>query len=166
MGLQVEHIFKGSFLTPSHIIDMCYPGFLLRILWSSQSGYHSQNNLVKLGYILDMKTKESFYILASLLELIHKNLMIWKKNPFKIWQIWGIFFPWEILCIGWNHIMKKNTVAGPLLAFHKPLPMSLIQYFFLPSRNLFSVNKSMLNLKIYWYWYYMCMYNCSQGLSN
>jgi hypothetical protein len=34
--------------------------------------------------------KESFYILGSLLQLAQK---IWRfeKNPFKIWQIWGIF---------------------------------------------------------------------------
>ncbi len=30
-------------------------GFLLRILWCSQSGYHPGNNLAKFGYKMDMK---------------------------------------------------------------------------------------------------------------
>jgi hypothetical protein len=73
-------------LTAFHIIDMVYPGFILRILWSGQIGHHSQNNLAKLGYILDMKvekTRESFYIVGSLLQLTHKNLTIQKKIPSK-----------------------------------------------------------------------------------
>jgi len=65
MGLQVEHILKHSFLIASHIIDMLYPGFLLRILWSSQSGHHSQNSLAKLGYILNMKVgKKKIFLFA------------------------------------------------------------------------------------------------------
>jgi len=40
---------------------------------------------------------------------------------------------------------ERNTVVDALLTFHKPGPMSLIQYFFLASRKLFNVNKSMLN---------------------
>jgi hypothetical protein len=30
-------------------------GFLWRILWCSQSGYHPGNNLAKFGYKIDMK---------------------------------------------------------------------------------------------------------------
>jgi len=146
MGLQVEHIFKHSFLTAFHIIDMLYLGFLLRILWSSQSGHHSQNSLAKLGYILDMKVGKKN---PSIFSDLHHNLLIkiwWfeKKSLQNLINL-GHFFPWEILCIGWNHIVKKHSCTGALLTFHKPGPMSLIQYFLMASRKLFIVNKSMLN---------------------
>jgi hypothetical protein len=32
-------------------------GFLLMILWCSQSGDYSENNLAKFGYIIDMKVE-------------------------------------------------------------------------------------------------------------
>jgi hypothetical protein len=57
-GYQVEHIFKHSFFTMLHMLNMLYQGFFLRILWHSQSGHHSQNNLAKFGYILDMKVPQ------------------------------------------------------------------------------------------------------------
>ncbi len=34
-------------------------GFLLRILWCSQSGDHNENTLVRFGYILNMKIGEN-----------------------------------------------------------------------------------------------------------
>jgi hypothetical protein len=79
-------------------------GFVVRILWRSQSSDHSQNNLAKFGYALDMKVgkKESFYILGYLLELIIK---IWKKNS-SISGEFESFFSWKFLCLGRNHIFK------------------------------------------------------------
>ncbi len=53
------------------------PGFLLRILWCSQSDKHPKNNLAKFGYILNMKVgkkeKQNHTIFGYLLELIIKN---------------------------------------------------------------------------------------------
>ncbi len=49
------------------IDDSNGPGFLLRILWWSQSGNRPENDLAKFGYILDMKVgkkTESFYVLG------------------------------------------------------------------------------------------------------
>jgi hypothetical protein len=54
------------------------PGFLLRILWWSQSGNHPENDLAKFGYILDMKVEkkpESFYVLG-----------------YTFWNLFGPFF--------------------------------------------------------------------------
>jgi hypothetical protein len=45
-------------------------------LWCSQSGDHPENNLAKLGYILDMKVEKkqkAFYIFGYLLKLIIKK---------------------------------------------------------------------------------------------
>jgi hypothetical protein len=73
------------------------PRFLLRFLWCSQNEDHSQNNLAKFGYILDMKVgKERERILwYSWLQTgtYHKNLANWNLFFFfKIWQILGFFF--------------------------------------------------------------------------
>ncbi len=116
MGLPVEHIFKRSFLTAFHIIDMLYAGFLLRILWS---GHHSQNNLAKLGYILDMKvgkTREFFYILGFLLQLTHKNLTIWKKMPSKSGKFLA-YFPLRNPLYRLKSHYERNTVVVALLTF-------------------------------------------------
>jgi len=100
-------------------------GLLLRILWCSQSGNHSQNNLVKFGYILDMKVEKKqnpsvFLATYSNLSLKAGGL---KKNFFKIWAKLGSFFLWKILHIGWNIFcrskfcknspMKETLVQGP-----------------------------------------------------
>jgi hypothetical protein len=57
-------------------VNQDLPGFLLRILWYSQSGDHPESNLAKFSYILDTKVgktkKNPFYILGYLLELIIK----------------------------------------------------------------------------------------------
>jgi len=70
--------------------------FFLRILWHSQSGNHSKNNLAKFGYILDMKVekKKTRILLYFWLPTgtYHKNLAIWKIKVLKIWRIWVIFF--------------------------------------------------------------------------
>jgi hypothetical protein len=59
------------------------PGFLLRILWYSQSGNHPKNHLAKFGYAQDMKVfffkAESFYIFGYLLGTYHINVAIWKN---------------------------------------------------------------------------------------
>jgi hypothetical protein len=75
-----------------------------------------------------LKNQNPSYILGYLLELIIKIWQFGRKKFFKIWRIWAIFFPWEILCIGQNHIFqvkiwrnlapKKRLVStnvGPLL---------------------------------------------------
>jgi hypothetical protein len=81
-------------LTAFHIIDMLYPGFLLRILWSSQSGHHSQNSLAKLGYILDMKVGKQKNPSIWLDLYCNLFLKVWwfETNPFEIRLIRGIFF--------------------------------------------------------------------------
>jgi hypothetical protein len=84
-------------------------GFLIRILWCSQSGNHSQNNLAKFGCILYMKVEkktESFYILAYLLELIIKIWWFEKNKSSKFGKFGSFFSTKKILCIGWNHIFQ------------------------------------------------------------
>jgi hypothetical protein len=51
-------------------------GFLLRILWCSQSGDHNENNLAKFDYILNMKVRKSqnsFIFLAIYWNLLKKS---------------------------------------------------------------------------------------------
>jgi len=55
-------------------------GFVLRILWCSQSGDHPENNLAKFRYILDMEVgKKNRIPLYSWPHTgtYHKNLVIW-----------------------------------------------------------------------------------------
>jgi hypothetical protein len=66
------------------LIHSSHPGFHLRILWCSQSGNRSQNNLAKFGYTLDMEVgRKKKILLYSWLSTgtYHKNLAIWKKIP-------------------------------------------------------------------------------------
>jgi hypothetical protein len=70
-----------------------------RILWCSESGDYPENNLAKLGYILDMKVEKkqkAFYIFGYLLKLIIKKLgnlghfslknpFYWLKSYFSSW---------------------------------------------------------------------------------
>jgi hypothetical protein len=69
-------------------------GFVLRILWCSQSGHDPENNLAKFRYILDMELgKENRIPLYSWLHTgtYHKNLAIWNFFLFEIWRIWVKF---------------------------------------------------------------------------
>ncbi len=110
------------------LLSVYGPGFLLRILWHSQSGDHPENNLAKFGYIVDMKVrnfffKKNFYILGYLSGRYPKTLTIWNFLKFEIWQIWVNFPIEKVLCIGWNHLFfqvdiqrifatKRNTRMG------------------------------------------------------
>jgi hypothetical protein len=58
-----NYVGMAGFLT------MCIPGFLLRILWCSQSGGHPENNLAKFGYILEMKVEKNRILLCFWLSL-------------------------------------------------------------------------------------------------
>ncbi len=82
-----------AFWLPSTSLTCCTQGFLLRILWSNQSGHHSQNNLAKLGYILDMKVGKKKN--PSICLDLYSNLFIksddLKKNSLRNLAIWGIF---------------------------------------------------------------------------
>jgi hypothetical protein len=80
------------------------------------------------------KKTKSFYFFGSLLELNHKNWWFEKKALQNLSNL-DHFFPWEILCIGWNYI---NMVV--LLTLHKPGPMSSAGMFLLVSRKLCSGN--------------------------
>jgi hypothetical protein len=64
-------------------------GFFKRILWCSQSGDRSQNNLAKFGYMLDVRVEKRKGIVLYSLEFIIK---IWwfakNKKIFKIWQFY------------------------------------------------------------------------------
>jgi len=105
----------------------------LRILWHSQSGRHSQNNLAKFGYILDMKVekKNSFYIFGSLLlESNCKNWQFEKKTLSKSGKF-GSFFP----CIGWNHIFKETWLYGLSWIFINQDPCPSFGMFLLASRK-------------------------------
>jgi hypothetical protein len=55
------------------------PGFLLRILWCSQSGDHPESNLANFSYILDTKVgkKKKKFIFWLPTGTYHKNLVIW-----------------------------------------------------------------------------------------
>jgi hypothetical protein len=74
-------------------------GFLLRILWCSQSVDHSQNKFSQIWLHTPYESRkkklktESFYILGLHTGTYHK---IWQfekniKYKFKIWWIWAIF---------------------------------------------------------------------------
>jgi len=127
----------GYKLTMLHMLDMLYPGLFKRILWHSQKCHHSQNNVAKFGYVLDMKVEKKKN--PSIFPDPHWNLIIktgdLKKKPFKIWANLNHFFLWKILCIGWNYI---NTVV--LLTLHKPGPLSSSSMFLVGSRKLCSGN--------------------------
>ncbi len=81
-------------------------GFLLRILWCIQSGYHPENNLAKFGYILDMKLgerkkerkKNRILLKNSWLSsaIIIKNMGI-RNLFFSKYIEFGLFFPWKFL---------------------------------------------------------------------
>jgi hypothetical protein len=63
----------------SHTDQSLCRGFLLRILWCSQSGNYSQSNLAKFGCILDMKKKNRILLYSWLpAGTYQKNLAIWK----------------------------------------------------------------------------------------
>ncbi len=123
LGLQVEHIFWLCYTCLTSCTEL-----FLRILWHTQSGHHSQNNLAKFGYILDNKSRkkrESFYILGSLVEFNHTNWKI-KKKPFQNLANLCQFFPSEILCIGWNHFFKETRLfrLSSLFINQDPCPSS------------------------------------------
>ncbi len=98
--------------------------FFLRIFWCSQSGDHSQNNLAKFGYILDMKVGKillknklkinpsSNIFLATYWNLSWKSGDLIKKKFLKIWRIWGGFF------------------LGPFCSMKNPLCRSKSDFFF------------------------------------
>jgi hypothetical protein len=73
--------------------DPLRAGFLLRILWCSQSGNHQETNLAKFGYTLDMKVEKNRILLCfwQPTETNDWNLVIRKKKFFEIWQFWVIF---------------------------------------------------------------------------
>jgi hypothetical protein len=81
----------------------------LRILWCSQSGSDSKNNLAKFGHILDMKVgknKIKIFLYSWLpTGTYHKNLAIWNFFSSKSGEFRS-FFPWKIFCIGQNHIFQ------------------------------------------------------------
>ncbi len=132
LGLQVEHIFKHSFLIMLHMLNILYQ-VLLRILWCRQSGHHLQNNLAKFGYILDMKVekKQNLTIfLAAYWNLIIKTGNL-KKKPFQTLANLGHFFP----CIGWNHIFKETWLYGLSWLFINQGPCPSSGMFLFASRK-------------------------------
>ncbi len=73
-------------------------GFLFRILWCSQSGNHSQNNLAKFGCIVDMKVGKNpnaSIFLATCWNLSLKSGNLWKQSS-KSGEF-GSFFPWSFV---------------------------------------------------------------------
>jgi hypothetical protein len=58
------------------LLFSCWPrqGFHSTILWFSQSGDHSQNNLANFGYALDMKVGFFFFFNPSIFFAIYWNL--------------------------------------------------------------------------------------------
>ncbi len=128
LGLQVDHVAHAW-----HVV----PGFFLRILWHSQSGHHSRNNLAKFGYILDMKVEREqnpSIFLAPYWNLIIKTGNL-KKKPFSNLANLGNFFPWEILCIGWNHFFLKTGFYGLSWLFINQDPCPSSGMFLLASRK-------------------------------
>jgi len=85
---------------------------LLRILWCSQSGNHSENNLAKFGYIVDMKVKKknrnpSIFLAWLHIGSYHKTLAIWIFFSSKSGEFGPFFFRRKILSIGpQNHICQ------------------------------------------------------------
>ncbi len=109
-------LFSGwSPLWLHHKILKRDPGLILirvfssRILWCSQSGNDSENNLPKFGHILDMKVgknKIKIFLYSWLpTGTYHKNLAIWNFFSSKSGEFRS-FFPWKIFCIGQNHIFQ------------------------------------------------------------
>lgn len=101
-------------LSLSHEVHTCFTYLpnqgccFFRVLWCSQSGDHSQKNLAKYGYILDLKVIIIIITLYSWLStgIYHKKLEIlnyyylllllcvcvWGVGEGGIRQIWDIFF--------------------------------------------------------------------------
>jgi hypothetical protein len=70
------------------------PGFVLRILWCSESGNHPGNNFAIFGYIIDMKVEKNRILLYSWLPTVscHKTLAMWNFFSWKSGE-YGPFYP-------------------------------------------------------------------------
>ncbi len=104
-GFRVQILRNQFGLIWSKLNPWVGPGFLLCILWCSQSGNHPENNLAKFCYILNMKLEIKIKIRILLYFWLppgtyNNNLVIWLFFSFKIWRIRVIFYPWKTLCIG------------------------------------------------------------------
>ncbi len=53
------------FSQPDRLKHKLVPGFVLRILWCSESGNHPGNNFAIFGYIIDMKVEKNRILLYS-----------------------------------------------------------------------------------------------------
>jgi hypothetical protein len=70
------------------------PGFLLRILWCSESGNHPKNNFAIFGDIIDMKVEKNRILLYFCVPTVsyHKTLAMWNFFSWKSGE-YGPFFP-------------------------------------------------------------------------
>jgi hypothetical protein len=70
------------------------PGFLLRILWCSESGNHPENNFAIFGDIIDMKVEKNRILPYVWLPTVscHKTLAMWNWFSWKSGE-YGPFFP-------------------------------------------------------------------------
>ncbi len=61
------------------------PGFLLRILWCSESGNHPKNNFAIFGDIIDMKVEKNRILLYFCVPTVsyHKTLAMWNFFSWK-----------------------------------------------------------------------------------
>jgi hypothetical protein len=90
------------------------------------------------------KNQESFYILGSLLQLIHKHLAIGKTIPAKSGKF-EAFFSMRSPLYRLNSYFERNIVGRSLFTFHKTRTHVPHPVLLLASRKLFTVNKYMLN---------------------
>jgi hypothetical protein len=67
-------------------------GFLLRILWHSPSGNHSQNNSAQIWLHIRYECRKEKHNPSIFLATYHKNLVIWKKKNLQNLVNLGFFF--------------------------------------------------------------------------
>jgi hypothetical protein len=140
MGINVSnsiHLFKfdntNFEIWPLYCTyDLASMFFLSIILWCGQSSDHLEKNQIKFGQIIDMKVLLENIILYSWLHgTYHTNLVIWKKFTKNLMNLLQ-FFPWETLCIGWNHVFHveiwqkftSEKVTDLLGLYSPPCPWS------------------------------------------
>jgi hypothetical protein len=112
LWLSAKHLFLFFFFPL--LSQYWRAGFLLRILWGSQSGNYPENNLAILGYIIAMKVGkkniESFYFLGFLLEVIIRPwgfgifFLIWAIFPMKKSFVWGQNHIFQVKIRPKNHL--------------------------------------------------------------
>jgi hypothetical protein len=111
LGGGSDFFLCGNFWWPyiNCLLSVCWwmgSGFLLRVLWCSQSGNHPKNNLAKFGLPTRYESsKRNGILLYSWLPTLELIIKIWKLGKKKIFKKssksgkFESFLPWKILLL-------------------------------------------------------------------